>query len=120
TVPSGLADLPELLRAAEGFADVAAALRAGGAGTIDGAWGSSPSLAAAGDCPSDEGVLGGHIVPVRGTPVSDPLRSTPTTARSPSSWNVSVARRPANVLSTFPVGLSAAGATGCLGSRGLP
>ena len=45
--PSALADLPELLRAAEGFADVAAALRAGGAGTIDGAWGSSASLAAA-------------------------------------------------------------------------
>jgi len=45
--PAALADLPDLLRAAEGFAGVAASLRAGGAGTIDGAWGSSASLACA-------------------------------------------------------------------------
>src|SRR6478672_10018023 len=45
--PATLADLAQLLREAEGFADVAAALRAGGAGTIDGAWGSSAALSAA-------------------------------------------------------------------------
>jgi transcription-repair coupling factor (superfamily II helicase) len=42
-----LADLPRLLRDAEGFAGVTAALRAGGAATIDGAWGSSAALAVA-------------------------------------------------------------------------
>ena len=42
-----LADLRHVLRAAEGVADVVAALRAGGAGTIDGAWGSSAVLACA-------------------------------------------------------------------------
>jgi transcription-repair coupling factor (superfamily II helicase) len=45
--PATLADLPRLLREAEGFADVATALRSGGAGTIDGAWGSSAALSAA-------------------------------------------------------------------------
>src|SRR5205823_9308801 len=45
--PDTLADLPRLLRDAEGFADVARALRAGRAGTIDGAWGSSAALSAA-------------------------------------------------------------------------
>jgi transcription-repair coupling factor (superfamily II helicase) len=45
--PDTLADLPRLLRDAEGFADVAQALRAGRAGTIDGAWGSSAALSAA-------------------------------------------------------------------------
>lgn len=44
---AGLADLPQLLRDAEGFAAVTSALRAGGAGTIDGAWGSSAALAIA-------------------------------------------------------------------------
>jgi transcription-repair coupling factor (superfamily II helicase) len=42
-----LADLPQLLRDAEGFSGVTASLRAGGAGTIDGAWGSSAALAVA-------------------------------------------------------------------------
>lgn len=42
-----LADLPRLLRDAEGFSGVVVALRAGGAGTVDGAWGSSAALAAA-------------------------------------------------------------------------
>ena len=42
-----LADVPKVLRDAEGFGDVSAALRAGKAGTIDGAWGSSAALAAA-------------------------------------------------------------------------
>src|SRR5437660_10440228 len=46
-VPAALADLPRLLGDAEGFPGVAAALRAGGAGTIDGAWGSSAALSAA-------------------------------------------------------------------------
>jgi transcription-repair coupling factor (superfamily II helicase) len=45
--PATLADLPRLLRDAEGFADVARALRAGRAGTIDGAWGSSAALSVA-------------------------------------------------------------------------
>jgi transcription-repair coupling factor (superfamily II helicase) len=45
--PATLADLPALLRDAEGFPGVVAALRAGRAGTIDGAWGSSAALAAA-------------------------------------------------------------------------
>ncbi|MBO0698230.1 MAG: transcription-repair coupling factor [Zavarzinella sp.] len=45
--PAALAELAPLLREAEGFADVAAALRAGGAGTIDGAWGSSAALSTA-------------------------------------------------------------------------
>src|SRR5215213_9495174 len=45
--PATLADLAQLLRSAEGFADVAVALRAGGAGTIDGAWGSAAALSAA-------------------------------------------------------------------------
>src|SRR4051812_8273114 len=45
--PDTLADLPRLLRDAEGFADVARALRAGRAGTIDGAWGSSAALSVA-------------------------------------------------------------------------
>ncbi|HEX3152081.1 MAG TPA: transcription-repair coupling factor [Gemmataceae bacterium] len=45
--PGALTDLPKVLRAAEGFADVSAALGAGRAGTIDGAWGSSAALAAA-------------------------------------------------------------------------
>ncbi len=44
---SSLADLPGLLRDAEGMPAVIAALRAGRAGTIDGAWGSSLSLSAA-------------------------------------------------------------------------
>jgi transcription-repair coupling factor (superfamily II helicase) len=44
---AGLADLPSLVRDAEGFPVVADALRAGGAGTIDGAWGSSAALAVA-------------------------------------------------------------------------
>ena len=43
----GLADLPKVLRDAEGFAAVMEALRAGGAGTVDGAWGSSAALAVA-------------------------------------------------------------------------
>src|SRR5688572_16422253 len=42
-----LAELPQVLRDAEGFAGVTSALRAGGAGTIDGAWGSSSALAVA-------------------------------------------------------------------------
>src|SRR5262245_14622084 len=45
--PDTLADLPRLLSDGEGFADVAASLRAGRAGTIDGAWGSSAALSAA-------------------------------------------------------------------------
>ena len=45
--PDTLADLPRLLRDAEGFADVVQALRAGRAGTIDGAWGSSAALSTA-------------------------------------------------------------------------
>src|SRR5262245_13776112 len=42
-----LADLPALARAAEGMSEVMAALRAGQAGTIDGAWGSSAALSVA-------------------------------------------------------------------------
>jgi transcription-repair coupling factor (superfamily II helicase) len=44
---AGLADLPQLMRNAEGFPGVVEALRTGGAGTIDGAWGSSAALAVA-------------------------------------------------------------------------
>ncbi|HKB02529.1 MAG TPA: transcription-repair coupling factor, partial [Gemmataceae bacterium] len=44
---TSLADLPALLQGAEGVPDVIAALRAGRAGTIDGAWGSSAALSAA-------------------------------------------------------------------------
>jgi transcription-repair coupling factor (superfamily II helicase) len=44
---TSLADLPALLQGAEGVPDVVAALRAGRAGTIDGAWGSSAALSAA-------------------------------------------------------------------------
>lgn len=44
---AGLADLPKVLRDAEGFAAVIGALRAGGAGTVDGAWGSSAALSVA-------------------------------------------------------------------------
>src|SRR4051812_18178400 len=46
-VPDSLADLPHLLHAAEGFAPLAAALRAGRSGTVDGAWGSAAPLAVA-------------------------------------------------------------------------
>ena len=42
-----LVDLPQVLREAEGFPNVLAALRAGGAGTVDGAWGSSAALSVA-------------------------------------------------------------------------
>src|SRR4051794_30981003 len=42
-----LPDLPRLLRTADGWADVRAALARGESGTIDGAWGSSAALAAA-------------------------------------------------------------------------
>src|SRR5262245_9727849 len=42
-----LTDLTRLVPAAEGFADLAAALAAGRAGTVDGAWGSSAALTAA-------------------------------------------------------------------------
>src|SRR5438105_8454202 len=45
--PAALADLPRLLRTAEGYAPLAAALRAGRSGAIDGAWGSSAALAVA-------------------------------------------------------------------------
>jgi transcription-repair coupling factor (superfamily II helicase) len=44
---TSLAALPAVLRDAEGFPGVTSALRAGGAGTIDGAWGSSAALAVA-------------------------------------------------------------------------
>src|SRR5215207_4616178 len=44
---AGLRALPDLLHAAEGWAGLRAALAAGRSGTIDGAWGSSASLAAA-------------------------------------------------------------------------
>src|SRR4051812_23095559 len=47
TVPDSLADLPQLLQTAEGFAPLAAALRAGRSGTVDGAWGSAAPLAVA-------------------------------------------------------------------------
>ena len=46
-VVSSLADLPNLLRTADGFAEVMVSLRAGRAGTIDGTWGSSMALAVA-------------------------------------------------------------------------
>src|SRR5205085_5898862 len=46
-VPDSLADLPHLLQTAEGFEPLAAALRAGRSGTVDGAWGSSAALAVA-------------------------------------------------------------------------
>jgi transcription-repair coupling factor (superfamily II helicase) len=42
-----LADLPDLLQAAEGWAELRAALTARRSGTIDGAWGSAAALAAA-------------------------------------------------------------------------
>ena len=42
-----LSDLPRLLQRAEGFAEVKEALRASRSGVIDGAWGSSQSLAVA-------------------------------------------------------------------------
>ncbi len=42
----GLRALPELLRGAEGWADLRAALSANRSGTIDGAWGSAAALAA--------------------------------------------------------------------------
>jgi transcription-repair coupling factor (superfamily II helicase) len=45
--PTSLQDLPAWLEAAEGFASVRDALRAGRAGTIDGAWNSSAALAVA-------------------------------------------------------------------------
>ncbi len=44
---AGLRALPALLTAAEGWAEMRAALAAGHSGTIDGAWGSSAALAAA-------------------------------------------------------------------------
>src|SRR5262245_54020470 len=44
---SGLRALPDLLHQAEGWAALRAALGANRSGTIDGAWGSSASLAAA-------------------------------------------------------------------------
>jgi transcription-repair coupling factor (superfamily II helicase) len=62
--PGSLADLPSVMRAAEGFADVAAALRAGKAGTIDGAWGSSAALAVAAlaaDAPGPVLVVLAHV-----------------------------------------------------------
>ena len=43
-----LVDLPRLLDVAEGFAEVARALEQGRSGTVDGAWGSTASLAIAG------------------------------------------------------------------------
>jgi transcription-repair coupling factor (superfamily II helicase) len=43
----GLADLPRLIQAAEGFAPLAQGLRAGLSGAVDGAWGSSAALAVA-------------------------------------------------------------------------
>ena len=43
----GLTTLPRLLRGAEGWEAVRAALAAGHSGTIDGAWGSSSALAVA-------------------------------------------------------------------------
>jgi transcription-repair coupling factor (superfamily II helicase) len=43
----GLADLPRLIEAAEGFAPLAQVLRAGRSGAVDGAWGSSAALAVA-------------------------------------------------------------------------
>ena len=46
-VPDSLADLPPLLRTADGFEPLAAALRAGRSGAVDGAWGSSAALAVA-------------------------------------------------------------------------
>ena len=45
--PHGLDALPGLLHAADGWADLRAALAAGRSGTIDGAWGSSAALAVA-------------------------------------------------------------------------
>jgi transcription-repair coupling factor (superfamily II helicase) len=44
---TALTDLPALLDPAEGFAEVAAALRARRSGTVDGAWGSSAALTVA-------------------------------------------------------------------------
>jgi transcription-repair coupling factor (superfamily II helicase) len=52
--PHGLDALPGLLHAADGWANLRAALAAGKSGTIDGAWGSSAALAVAAlalDCP---------------------------------------------------------------------
>lgn len=46
-VVESLADLPAILRSAEGVSEVLASLRAGGVGTIDGAWGSSSALTTA-------------------------------------------------------------------------
>jgi transcription-repair coupling factor (superfamily II helicase) len=46
--PDTLVDLVRLIRRAEGFPPVVAALREGHGGTIDGAWGSSAALAVAG------------------------------------------------------------------------
>lgn len=43
----GLADLPRVIQAAEGFAPLAQSLRAGRSGAVDGTWGSSAALAAA-------------------------------------------------------------------------
>ena len=43
----GLSDLPGLLRAAEGWAGLRAALAAGKSGTVDGAWGSAAAAAIA-------------------------------------------------------------------------
>jgi transcription-repair coupling factor (superfamily II helicase) len=43
----GLADLPQLLGEVEGWASLREALQTGNGGTVDGAWGSSSSLAAA-------------------------------------------------------------------------
>ena len=43
----GLADLPRLLQAADGFEPLAQGLRAGLSGAVDGAWGSSAALAIA-------------------------------------------------------------------------
>ena len=45
--PTTLPGLTRVFRTAEGIEAVAASLRAGGAGTIDGAWGSSAGLAVA-------------------------------------------------------------------------
>src|SRR5207248_2253337 len=42
-----LSDLPRLLRAAEGWDGLRAALSRGESGTVDGAWGSAAALAAA-------------------------------------------------------------------------
>src|SRR5579884_642526 len=44
---AGLHDLPGLMRAAEGFPPLLAALKNGHGATVDGAWGSSAALAAA-------------------------------------------------------------------------